>query len=67
MTVRCLYVPLSLPLRFTRPMIARELRYREVLSFKVETNLLVIEHDELSHESKAELLSCIEGPIVVRR
>lgn len=62
---RTLYVPLHLPLTATVPMIQRELKYREIVSFKVEDDWLELTHEPMCHESKAELLSCIESPIIV--
>lgn len=62
---RTLYVPLHLPIQATLMMIQRELKYREVVSFKVEDDWLELTHEPLCHESKAELLSCIETPTVV--
>lgn len=62
---RTLYVPLHLPLKATLPMIERELKYREIVDFKVEDDWLELTHEPMCHESKAELLSCIESPIVV--
>lgn len=60
-----LYVPLHLPMRVTRNMLERELHCREVLGVKVTAKSLIIEHGRMSHESASELLSCIEGPIIV--
>lgn len=65
MTQRTLYVPLHLPIKTTLSMIERELKYREVVSFKVEENWIELTHEPICHESKAELLSCIEAPIIV--
>lgn len=58
--VRVLYVPTHLPLKATLPMIQRELKYREIVDFKVGDDWLELTHEPLCHESKAELLSCIE-------
>lgn len=53
---RTLYVPLHLPIQATLMMIQRELKYREVVSFKVEEDWLELTHEPMCHESKAELL-----------
>lgn len=60
-----LYVPLHLPILQSRTMLERELRYREILSAQVTRHSLIIEHERMSHESASEILSCIEGPIIV--
>lgn len=65
MSSRTLYVPMHLPIKTTLSMIQRELKYREVVSFKVEDNWLELTHEPMCHESKAELLSCLEGPIII--
>lgn len=62
---RTLYVPLGLPVNVTRPMIERELKFREVVSLKLNRYSIEIEHTELSQESKADMMSCIEVPIVI--
>lgn len=60
-----LYVPLHLPVKATRPMIERETDCREVTRVEVVGSFLEIEHERMSRENMAELLSCIEGPIIV--
>lgn len=65
MTQRTLHVPIHLPIKPTLSMIQRELKYREVVSFKIEDNWIEITHEPMCHESKAELVSCIEGPIII--
>lgn len=65
MSQRTLYVPIHLPIKSTLSMIQRELKYREVVSFKIEDNWIEITHEPMCHESKVELFSCIEGPIIV--
>ena len=60
-----LFIPLHLPVGTIHSMLNRELRYRNVLSVKVGKTIMEVEHEAMSHESKAELLSCIEGPIIV--
>lgn len=60
-----LFVPLSLPAPMAEAVLLRELRHREVLTVKVCGRSMVIEHEGMSHESAAGLLSCIEGPIIV--
>jgi hypothetical protein len=65
MSQRTLYVPIHLPLQATHAMIERELKYREVVSFKTNRSWIELVHEPMCHESKAELLSCIESPIIV--
>lgn len=65
MSSRTLYVPMHLPIKATLSMIQRELKYREIISFKVEDNWLQLTHEPMCHESKVELVSCIESPIIV--
>lgn len=60
-----LMVPLHLPVRSTAPMIHRETSLRRVTRVEIVGNFLEIEHERMTHEDKAELLSCIEGPIIV--
>ena len=60
-----LMIPLHLPISQTAPMILRETKHRHIVRLFVVRNLLIIDHEPLSHEEKAELLSCIEGPIIV--
>lgn len=60
-----LFVPLHLPVAQARRFLTTELMYRKVISFKIDGLILIIEHEPLTHEDKAELLSCIEGPIIV--
>lgn len=60
-----LYVPMHLPIKATLAMIERETAYREAVSIRVGRHSLMIEHEPLSHESKAEMLSMIEAPIIV--
>lgn len=57
---RTLYVPLHLPIKSTLAMIQRELKYREIVDFKVEDDWLELTHEPMCHESKAELLDQID-------
>jgi hypothetical protein len=60
-----LFIPLHLPTGAIHSMLNRELKYRDVLSVKVDKTIMTVEHEAMSHESAAELLSCIEAPIIV--
>lgn len=60
-----LYVPAHLPIKQTLAMIQRETAYRDVIRVEVVGNFLEIEHERMSRENVAEMLSCIEGPIIV--
>lgn len=60
-----LHVPLHLPVAQAQSFLATELAYRSVVSVKVKDNLLIIEHEYLSHEEKVELLSCADQLAIV--
>ena len=63
--MKTLYIPLHLPLRVARDLLSREVGLREVTSVKVTRHCMVIEHERMSYEAAAELLSLLEQPIVV--
>lgn len=60
-----LHVPLHLPVGQAQRFLAQELAYRSVVSVKVKDNFLVIHHNHLSHEEKAELLSCADQLAII--
>ena len=51
-----LHVPLHLPVGQARQFLAQELTFRSVTSVKVRGGMLVIEHQYLTEEDKADLV-----------
>lgn len=60
--VTILEVPLHLPAVQARRFLERELRFREVVSVKVQGNLLVVEHERIQLKNIEELDDCITDP-----